>query len=193
MVFFDVDTQIDFMLPVGALYVPGAERIIPALARLTEYAGARGIPILSTADAHAPQDPEFHDWPPHGVAGTRGQQKIPETLLAGALTIPNSPGALPEGWERAPQLVIEKQTLDAFQTHTLARVLEVRPAARFVLYGVVTEVCVLCAARGLLKRGARLDIVSDGIRELDGARGAQALAELHGAGARLVTSQQVAE
>jgi nicotinamidase/pyrazinamidase len=33
-VFVDVDTQIDFLFPAGALYVPGAERLLPAIARL---------------------------------------------------------------------------------------------------------------------------------------------------------------
>ena len=55
-VFVDVDTQLDFLYPVGALYVPGAERIVPVLERLNRYAAARGIPVLSTADAHAEND-----------------------------------------------------------------------------------------------------------------------------------------
>jgi nicotinamidase/pyrazinamidase len=185
--FFDVDTQVDFLLPVGALYVPLGEKLIPALARLTEFAARQNIPLLSTADAHDPQDSEFAQWPPHCVAGTLGQKKVPETVLPGAVVIPNSPGPLPEGWQRAPQITIEKQTTDAFETTTLGRVLEARPARRVVLYGVVTEVCVLSAARGLLKRNVQLDIVTDAIRELDRARGAQALAELQAAGARLVS------
>ena len=32
-VFFDIDTQIDFLYPAGALYVPGAERILPEIGR----------------------------------------------------------------------------------------------------------------------------------------------------------------
>ena len=28
-IFWDVDTQVDFMLPTGKLYVPGAEQIVP--------------------------------------------------------------------------------------------------------------------------------------------------------------------
>jgi len=191
VIFFDVDTQVDFMLPVGALYVPGAETLIPALGRLTELARSRGIPIISSADAHAPQDSEFERWPPHCVGGTLGQRKVPETLLSGAVTIPNSAGPLPQGWERAPQVIVEKQTLDVFQTHTLGRVLEGRSNGRFLLYGVVTEYCVLCAAKGLLQRGARVDLVTDAIRELDGACGRQALAELRSAGARLLTAEQV--
>ncbi len=34
-VFVDVDTQIDFVYPAGALYAPGAETIVPALVRRT--------------------------------------------------------------------------------------------------------------------------------------------------------------
>jgi nicotinamidase/pyrazinamidase len=52
-VFFDVDSQLDFLYPAGALYVPGAERIVPAIARLNRFAGERGIPVISTMDAHA--------------------------------------------------------------------------------------------------------------------------------------------
>ena len=191
-VFFDVDTQVDFLLPVGALYVPGAEKLIPNLARLTEFARARGIPIISSADAHAPQDEEFHEWPPHCVRGTLGQRKVPETLLPGAVEVPNSPGPLPAGWERAPQVIVEKQKLDVFHTATISRVLEGRAAGRFVVYGVVTEYCVRCAAEGLLLlRRPPVEIVTDAIRELDSAQGRKVLGELQAAGARLVTLDQV--
>ncbi len=179
------------MLPVGGLYVPGAEKLIPALGRLTEFARSRGIPIISSADAHAPQDEEFRDWPPHCVRGTFGQRKVPETLLPAAVEIPNSPGSLPAGWERAPQVIVEKQKLDVFHTSTISRVLEGRPAGRFVVYGVVTEFCVECAAAGLLRRGARVDIVTDAIRELEPACGQQVLDELRASGARTVTLEQV--
>ena len=90
LAFFDVDTQIDFMDPAGKLYVPHAEDIIPRLVQLMTYARQRKIPVLSSADAHAPDDPEFKIWPPHCVTGTRGQQHIKETSLPGALTIPNA-------------------------------------------------------------------------------------------------------
>ena len=50
--FLDVDTQYDFMDPAGALHVRGAEALGPNLKRLTEYALARRIPVLASADAH---------------------------------------------------------------------------------------------------------------------------------------------
>ena len=62
-VFFDIDTQLDFLYPAGALYVPGAERIVPAIARLNRYAGRHGIPVVSTTDAHFEEDVK-HCTPP---------------------------------------------------------------------------------------------------------------------------------
>ena len=61
-VFFDIDTQLDFVLPAGALYVPGAEKILPVVARLNRHAIGKGIPLISTADAHREDDPEFTQW-----------------------------------------------------------------------------------------------------------------------------------
>ena len=63
--FWDVDTQIDFLSPQGKLYVPGAEKIIPNLRRLTKYAADHKIPIVSSTDAHVQNDPEFSQYPPH--------------------------------------------------------------------------------------------------------------------------------
>src|SRR3984885_15649019 len=80
-VFVDVDTQIDFLYPAGALYVPGGERLVPAIARLNHFAGEHGIPLISTTDAHSENDPDVRDWPPHCVVGTTGQLKPAETLL----------------------------------------------------------------------------------------------------------------
>src|SRR5208337_828578 len=93
LVFLDVDTQVDFMLPSGRLYVPHAEEIIPNLAELMLWARDHGIPIISSADTHAVDDPEFAQWPPHCVAGTPGQRRIPETLFADAVVVENRPGA----------------------------------------------------------------------------------------------------
>src|SRR6185503_16158116 len=72
-VFFDIDTQLDFLVPGGALYGPGAENLIPAIASLNRYAGEHGIPLVSTTDAHPENAREFREWPPHCVTGTFGQ------------------------------------------------------------------------------------------------------------------------
>lgn len=182
-VLFDVDTQVDFLYPVGALYVPGAEKILPNLARLY----ALGLPVIATADAHAEQDVEFAQWPPHCIAGTLGQKKPPETLRNDAVIVPNRSGDLPAGWREASQLIVEKQTLAAFDTLTIERILAGRPAQRYLLCGVVTEICVIRAARGLLQRGCRIEVVTDAVAALDAAGGRAALDEMAKAGAKLTT------
>jgi len=75
-VFFDIETQIDFLFPAGALYVPGAEKLLHVIARLNRQAAA----LVSTMCAHDEDDPEFQQWPPHCVAGTAGQLKAAETM-----------------------------------------------------------------------------------------------------------------
>ncbi len=181
-VLVDVDTQNDFILPVGALYVPGAERIVPALERIYDFARRNSLPVVATADAHTQRDPEFQAWPPHCVAGTLGQLKVAGTLLPGAATIANVPGAaVPE----AQQVIVEKQTVDVFQTHTIARVLAARPAKRYVVFGVVTEICVWNAARGLLAAGQAVEIVTDAVASLDApGEGQASLDEMRRLGAK---------
>ncbi len=97
-VFFDVDTQIDFLYPAGALYVPGAEKIVEQIAALNRFAGAHGIPLVSTMDAHSEDDPEFKTWPPHCVVATTSQQKPEATLLAKRVAIPNTQGCYEPRW-----------------------------------------------------------------------------------------------
>src|SRR5438132_132602 len=113
VVFFDIDTQLDFLYPAGALYVPGAESIVGQVAALNHYAAVHGIPLVSTVDAHTENDPEFADWPPHCVAGTAGQQKPAATLLEKRAVVPNIRSDL-AGIEGAQQIILEKQSVDCF-------------------------------------------------------------------------------
>ncbi len=160
-VFFDVDTQLDFLYPAGALYVPGAEEIVKSLAELTNFAAANQIQIVSTMDAHSEDDLEFKTWKPHCVAGTNGQQKAGVTLL--------NQRAILGSKNDAAQIIVEKQTIDCFSNPGLGPFLEHLKADRFVVYGVATEVCVQCAAFGLLKTGARVELVNEAIKGLSEA------------------------
>ena len=49
IVFWEVDTQQDFMLPGGKLYVPGAEKIIPNITRLVNVAREGRVLLVSSA------------------------------------------------------------------------------------------------------------------------------------------------
>jgi nicotinamidase/pyrazinamidase len=188
--FIDVDTQLDFVVSAGALYGPGAERILPAVARLNLWASRHGIPLISTADAHAEDDAEFRVWPHHCVAGTLGQRKPEATLVERRMVVPNRAGE----WavEGARQIIVEKQTVDAFQSLNLARVIERLGAERCVVYGVFTEVCVLHAVRGLLRMGKAVTVVTDAIEALQPEGGARALEEACAGGAALARAADIA-
>ncbi|HTT60470.1 MAG TPA: isochorismatase family cysteine hydrolase [Bryobacteraceae bacterium] len=185
-VFVDVDTQIDFLFPAGALYVPGGERLLPALARLNRFAEAQGIPLISTTDAHAENDPEFRQWPPHCVAGTAGQSKPCETLLANRVTLGSS-------IEVAPQVIVEKQALDVFTNPDFAALLERLAAGRYVVYGVATDYCVRCAISGLLGTGRKVALVTDAIAAVNDEDGARTLAEFTARGGSLTTVADVTD
>jgi nicotinamidase/pyrazinamidase len=188
-IFFDIDSQLDFLYPAGALYVPGAERVAPAIAALNRFAAANAIPLISTTDAHSENDPEFAAWPPHCVAGTLGQRKPESTLLDRRVVVPNRDCEI--AVEGARQIVVEKQTVDAFAARNLAPLLERLDGQNYVVYGVVTEICVLFAARGLLQSGKPVTVVTDAIECLKAEDSARALAELRAGGARLATVAEI--
>ncbi|MGA9626313.1 MAG: isochorismatase family cysteine hydrolase [Bryobacteraceae bacterium] len=188
-VFFDIDSQLDFLFPAGALYVPRAERIVPAIAHLNRFAAAHGIPVVSTTDAHAENDPEFSVWPPHCIAGTWGQRKAQATLVDGRIVIPNRECDM--ALEGAPQIIVEKQTVDVFLSPNLVRVVERLNADRYVVYGVVTEICVLSAVRGLLKTGKPVTVVTDAVEALTAEASARALEEVLAGGGTLAEVSEI--
>jgi nicotinamidase/pyrazinamidase len=192
VIFWEVDTQADFMLPGGKLYVPGAEKTIPNLKRLVDAARQGRVLLVSDACQHTPNDPEFRDFPPHCVRGTPGAEIIPEARADRLLTIPNDANfALPADFEKYQQVVLEKQTLDVFdnpQTKILVERLD--REAEFAVFGVVTEYCVRLAALGLLDRGRRVSVVRDAIETLNAEAGQRTLEEFSARGARLITTDQ---
>jgi nicotinamidase/pyrazinamidase len=196
IILWDVDTQADFILPGGKLYVPGAEKLLPNFNRLTEAARDGRAFLVSSGDSHTAEDPELRTWPPHCMRGTPGAGIVPETITRHFFVVPNRPGALlPADLARFQQVILEKQTLNVFDNPNtdavLARIREFTdPDAEFVVFGVVTEYCVKAAAKGLLERGRRVAIVTDAIETIKSEDGQRTLDELRAAGARLVTTDQ---
>lgn len=192
IVFWDVDTQADFMLPGGKLYVPGAEKLIPNLKRLVDAARQGYVFLMGDADAHAMQDEEFKRWPPHCLQGTPGQKFLPETLTDRVLVIPNEKTfTIPADLSAYQQVILEKNTLDVFANPHTERVIErFDRRAEYVVFGVVTEYCVRLAAKGLLERGRRVALVKDAIETLNPADGNRAIDELIAMGARLITTDE---
>ena len=175
-IFYDVDTQRDFLLPGGALYVEGANRIIPALAELTNIARHNHIRIVCSVDRHFPGDPELKrnggKYADHCMDGTEGQKKIPETEPLNPLYIPNhplSPAEIDAALNHKGEIVFEKQDFDVFIGNRHARAIlrmVLQPYRDVVVYGVYTEVCVARAVEGLAQLGPKLTIVTDAIADI---------------------------
>ena len=192
IVFWEVDAQQDFMLPGGKLYVPGAEKIIPRIKGLVHAAQKAGILLVSSACAHAADDPEFASFPPHCIRGTEGARIVPEGLAKDHLIVPNQAKfALPADLLHHAQIVIEKQELDVFTNpHTNEIVERLGHEATYVVFGVVTEYCVHFASKGLLDRRRKVFVVEDAIETVKAEEGARALSELDAMGARLLTTDE---
>ena len=201
-VFYDGDTQRDFLEPQGALYVPAAAPIIPSLARLTRLAraGTPRIRVIGTVCRHFPGDAELTPngglYPPHCMDGTPGQRKVDATAPVAPRWIENrpyGPGALEE-LVRGEEVFIEKQDVDPLVGNrntaaVLPRLLE--GVEDVVIYGVVTEICIDRAVRALLGRGPRLHVVRDAIAPLDEAHGRECQERWRAAGVELTTTDAV--
>jgi len=196
VIFWEVDTQADFMLPGGKLYVPGAEKLIPNLSRLANAARDNRVILLGDACFHTANDPEFERFPPHCVRGTPGAEIIPEGRADRVLFIANRRDAIvPQELDNYQQVILEKQTLDVFDNPNTPVVLEraerfTDPDAEIFVFGVVTEYCVRLAAKGLAERGRRVALVCDAIETLNAGEGTKAVEELTSLGARLATTEK---
>ncbi len=162
IVFVDIDTQYDFMAPQGRLYVKGAKDIVPRLKQLTGIAQENGILIISSADTHIKNDPEFKQFPAHCVADSSGQKKIPQTLCKRRIVISQRIMGKKELFNKArgcEQLILQKNTYDIFVNHNLLRVL--KPFHTAFVYGVALDYCIRYAVLGLLQAGLRVELVTD--------------------------------
>ena len=206
VIFWDVDTQYDFMKPDGKLYVPGAQDIIPNLKRLTDYAHTRGIRIVASADDHVMGHPEISDkpdlqstFPPHCMRGTSGQKKIPETALRDPLVVEparTDPKALAERVRaHKGDVLFHKHRFDVFTNENVVAVLDVLDPQDIVLYGVATDVCDKAAIEGLLERRphTRLFVVTDAVRGIDQDVSEHLLREWGDEGVRLVRTKELVE
>ena len=178
-VFWDVDTQVDFIQPDGKLYVAGAETIVGNLAALTDFAHTSGIRIVGSSDSHTVGDDELSDkpdfvdtYPPHCLAGTPGQARIPETTLRDVLVV--EPEAAPaEVLKRLSghdgDILFHKRYFDVFTNPNVGPVIDALAIDEVVLYGVALDVCNRYAVEGLLERypGLPITLVTDAVRAIN--------------------------
>src|ERR1700744_5672025 len=169
--YFDIDTQNDFVVPGGVLYNPGAERLIPDVARLNKAAAEQGFVLISTMCAHPLDAEEFKVWPPHCVVGTPGQQKPKETLLA----------------EPSDQIILEKNDLDVFSNPAVLPLLDRLGVDECFVYGVYLDYWVKYAIMGLLKSGRKVRLVTNATMPVDASAGEAVVRDFLAAGGQCVS------
>ncbi len=178
ILFWNVDTQNDFIEPWGKLYVKGAEKLKPKWEEITKVARRLKIKVLNTADYHYVHSAEIgskpdyiHSFPPHCLAGTPGAEFIKET---------NPDNPLIFNWDTeydimplkvevplSRNIVIRKDAFDAFTGNKITNPLldELHPDI-VVVYGVTTNICVDFAVTGLAGRVKQVYVLADAIKEL---------------------------
>ena len=175
LLFWNVDTQIDFMEPDGNLYAPGAEKIKPVLQWLTDFAAAHAIQVVNTADFHYSGSAELSNntdfvntFPEHCMANTKGAEYVPETDPENPLIFDwNKEYLTLNEVKTARNIVIRKDAFDVFtgSPHSDGIVKLLAPKT-VVVYGVTTNVCVNDAVIGLAERVDNVLVVEDAIKEL---------------------------
>ena len=196
MILWDVDTQADFMLPDGKLYVPGAEETVPAMKRLVDAARSAGVVHVASADDHELTDAEISDtpdfettYPPHCLRGTRGARKLPETEQEDP--VPLTLERVPERYLDGREFLLLKKSFDVFTNPNADALIERLDPDEIVLFGVATDVCDDAAIRAFLQRGRQVRFVEDAARGLDEGRVTACTAAWREAGVQFTTVDEV--
>ncbi len=167
-----VDAQVDFMDPNGALFVPGADTVVPIideyLSSLTLENGYMGV--VFTADTHDektyPDSEEAKQFPPHCYQGTDGfgfaikPQNVPsETqkfiLNKGVFDMWEEPKLTVRPYRVTGEFIAyggEQDREDFFSNIVAAGVEEAE------VVGVAADYCVKWAVEGLLARGFKVTL-----------------------------------
>jgi nicotinamidase/pyrazinamidase len=159
-IFWDVDTQFDFMHPTGRLYVPGAERIVNTVGELRRLALANGFSIVADVDWHSLDNPEISDhpdfkttFPPHCLAGEPGSERV-GYLGDVPIDYVQVKDVTREHLRRIVakdpfHLVLRKDTVNVFEYPKTDELIDLIRPRRAAVFGVALDFCVYYVLRGL--------------------------------------------
>ena len=177
-IFWDVDTQYDFMRPEGALYVPGTEGIIDNVSRARRFALDNGYSILASTDWHQEGNaeisgrPDFKTtFPPHCLAGKKGSERVGYLGDLQVDVVPNekmSDADLRKLLEKSQfHIVIRKEALDIFSNPNTKTLIDLSKPKTVVIFGVALDLCLRMAVEGLLNMGSmKLYLLRDAVKGL---------------------------
>ena len=177
-IFYDINTQRDFILHDGKFHIEGAEKIVPVWKAITDFAREEKIRVVCSVDCHLPGDPQLKSWggpyPDHCMANTPGQQKIDETRPLNPLTLENreyAPDEIQKVLDHQGEIVFRRQQFEklAGNPHLSAILrLVLHPYNDIVMYGVYTEACVEREINALIGVGPKLHLITDAVAVIGG-------------------------
>ncbi len=178
-VFWDVDTQYDFMQPDGKLYVPGAETIIPKVSEVRRFALEGGYSMVADIDWHSRENEEISDdpdfkatFPPHCMAGEPGGERVGflgdvpiEYIEIDEMDVE----AIRALIRKEPfHIVIRKNSLDVFDNPNTDKLVKLIEPKRVIVFGVALDFCVYYVVRGLCKfPDIRICVLKDVVKGLE--------------------------
>ena len=177
-----IDFQNDFTAG-GALEVPAGDEIAGPVKRLAP----RFDHVFATRDWHPPDHASFETeggpWPVHCVQGTHGAELHPAMREISVEAI------VDVGAER------EDEGYSGFEKSKLEVLLRDSDVDEVAVVGLATDYCVRASAIDAARLGFDTTVITDAIRavEVNSGDGERALADMKAAGAKLATSDQVAQ
>lgn len=203
VIFWDVDTQRDFLSAEGRLYVPDAAKVVPAISRVRKFALTGGFSIIASIDYHSMDDPEISldpdfktTFPPHCLADTTGGERlgylgeVPVELL-GLKKASDAELKRITGLGQF-HIVLKSNTVDIFDNPNTRELLNIVQPQKVVVFGVALDVCVRNSVLGLLKWGAaEVFVITDAVRGLQIRPDEQVLAEFADEGAKMLSLAQL--
>jgi len=143
-----IDMINDFV--TGVFKNERAEKIIPNVEQLLNFAHEKKISVVYVNDAHLPNvDTEFDVWPQHAVAGTWGAEIVDELK--------------PEKVD----FVLQKRRYSAFQGTGLDQLLRELKVDTLILTGVVTDICIQHTAADAFFRGYKIIVPKDCVEAIN--------------------------
>ncbi len=191
-VLIDLNTQCDFLLSSGALPVANRHEIVPRIRQVMNWARLQQVPIISSFEAHRPGE-LVRGLPPHCVDRSRGQRKLPFTLMPCRLLLQgdNTTDVPLDPFRRYQQVIFTKRRADFLSNPKADRLINSMHPDYWILLGVTASACVKAMALGLLVRNERVMVVRDACGDWSIAEGDHAFRQMDAKGVLLVTADEI--
>lgn len=191
-VLIDLNTQCDFLLPGGALPVSNRDIILPRIRALMAWCRQEQVPIVSSLEAHRASEPA-RGLPPVCIDRTRGQRKVPFTLMPRRLFVQgdNTFDLPAEPFSKFQQIIFTKRHSDFLSNPKADRLVNALGPAYWMIIGVAATHAVKSIALGLLARSQRVVVVRDCCGHWSASDSEHSMRQMDAKGALIVDSEEV--